>query len=58
MALQLVCLTPRRLLLGHVSRARLKDVVSSGQRAASSLPLHVATHPQNRHVPTSAGQRI
>ena len=54
MGIQLVCSGFRKALLGHEPRARQKDAVLSGQRAASSLPLHVGTHPQNGHVRTSA----
>ena len=55
---QLICGGSRKALLGHGPRARWKDAVSSGQTAASSLPLHVGTHPQNGHVRTSAALRI
>src|SRR5260221_14618232 len=47
-----------RTLLGRVSRARWKDVVSFGQKAVSSLLPRFVTRPQNKHARTSAWQRI
>src|SRR5260221_14596465 len=47
-----------RSQMGHVSRAKSQNVVSSRQTAVSSLRLHFSTQCQHRHARTSAPRRI